>query len=344
MKNPAEGAAMADDRAVPRIRLGVALLLPARPAAEVDVLRRALGGGDAVRHIPPHLTLVPPINVREERLEDVERVIRRAAAGARPISATLGPPASFLPTSPVLHLAVGPGEAVTEVKRLRDAVSVEPMARDLAWPFVPHVTLLDGGDRQRIAAAVEALAGHVVDVTFGAVTLLREQRDEDGVRVWRPVLDASLGGPSVVARGGLELELEVGERLDRDAATWFELAWDAHDRDLAGEGWTPAEQVAVTARREGAVVGAATGVCRDGEVHLERLIVDPAVRGEGIGTHLLAAFTSDVVDRGAGRVVARTIAGGAAQRFYVERGFTVVATLPRWRRGADFALLERAFR
>lgn len=187
---------MVDDRAVTRIRLGVALLLPARPAAEVDVLRRALGGPEAVHHIPPHLTLVPPINVREERLEDVESVIRRAAAAARPISATLGPPASFLPASPVLHLAVGPGEAVTDVKRLRDAVSVEPMARDLAWPFVPHVTLLDGGDRARIAAAVEALSVLVVDVTFGAVTLLREQRDEDGVRIWRPVLDVSFGGTS----------------------------------------------------------------------------------------------------------------------------------------------------
>jgi hypothetical protein len=38
------------------------------------------------------------------------------------------------------------------------------------------------------------------------------------------------------------------------------------------------------------------------------------------------------------------VAGGRAERFYVERGFTVVATLPRWRRGADFVLLERPLR
>lgn len=308
------------------------------------MLRRALDAGAAAHHIAPHLTLVPPVNVREERLEEVEATIRTAAAVTGPITATLGPPTTFLPDSPVLHLAVGPAAAVAAVERLRARVFVEPLARSLTWPFVPHVTLVEGGDPQRLAAAAEALAGHVAEVTFDSVSLLREQRDEDGVRIWRPLLEARLGGTRTVARGGLALELEVGERLARDAASWSQLAWDAHDRALSGEAWAPEEPVTVTARRDGGVVGVATGRCRDGEAHLERLIVDAAARGEGIGGHLLAAFTSEAAERDVSRIVLRAAAGGPVEQFYVDRGFTPLATLPRWRRGTDFVLLERPLR
>jgi len=110
--------------------------------------------------------------------------------------------------------------------------------------------------------------------------------------------------------------------------------------DHGGPDWQPARTLVVTARREGAVVGAATGVLRDREAHFERLLVDGSVRGEGVGGHLLAAFTSEAVADGASRIVLRTLAGDAA-RFYVDRGFRPVAVLPGWRRGADFVLLER---
>jgi len=292
----------------------------------------------------PHLTLVPPVNVAADRLDEVGDLLRCAADMERPFSVTLGPPATFLPANPVLYLRVGGDAALEPVRRLREAVFVTPLARELPWPFTPHVTLMDGGDPARIEAGVMALAGHLVEVTFDILTLLHEQRDADGVRVWRPLLDAPLGGPSVVARGGLPLELTAGGHLDAGAAAWFDASWDAHDRVLSGAAWAPAEPVSITARRDGQVVGVATGAFRDGEAHLERLIVDPAVRGEGIGGHLLAAYTSDVAARGASRLVLRAVAGGDAQRFYVDRGFVTVATLPRWRRGVDFVLLERALR
>lgn len=332
---------MVKDRCVPRIRLGVALLVPARAAEEIDVLRRALGAADAVHRIAPHVTLVPPVNVAEERLDEVEALVRRVAAAHRPFATTLGPPATFLPDNPVLYLRVGGEAAVAAVNRLRDAVFVEPLARELHRPFVPHVTLMDGGAPAMVEAGARAIAGHVVDVTFAGVALLQEQRDESGARVWRPLLEAPLGGPAVVGRGGLPLELSVGTGLDRDTQAWFDAAWDDHDRRLSGSAWRPAEPVTVVARREGTVVGAAIGSVRDGEAPLERLIVGEAVRGEGVGSHLLAAFVAMAAERGCARVVLRALAGGAAERFYVDRGFTLVSRLPRWRRGADFAQLER---
>ena len=103
----------------------------------------------------------------------------------------------------------------------------------------------------------------------------------------------------------------------------------------------PDEPVTVTARRSGAVVGVAVGTCRDGDAHLGHLLVDAAVRGEGIGSHLLAAYGAEVAVRGAHRILAGAPAGGGAERFYRSRGFATVATVPAWDRGRDVVVLER---
>ena len=66
----------------------MALLVPEPVAAEVDGLRRALGDGSLGR-IPPHLTLVPPVNVAEDDVPKALSVLRQAAA-ARPRPSTCG--------------------------------------------------------------------------------------------------------------------------------------------------------------------------------------------------------------------------------------------------------------
>jgi 2'-5' RNA ligase len=164
------------------VRLGVALLVPAPFDAEVDGLRRALDDGSLGR-IPAHLTLVPPVNVREDRLGEALAVLRRAAAATRPFTVFLGPPATFLPDTPTLHLPVTGDDPV---RALRDRVFVDPLARPLTWPFVPHVTLADEADDDRIRTVVVALAGYRVEVTFDRVHLLREGPG----RVWAPIADA----------------------------------------------------------------------------------------------------------------------------------------------------------
>ncbi|MDP1806482.1 MAG: 2'-5' RNA ligase family protein, partial [Acidimicrobiales bacterium] len=136
------------------MRLGVALLLRPPFDAEVDGMRRALGDGTLGR-MPAHLTLVPPVNVREDRLGEALAVLRRAAAATRRFTLRLGPPATFLPDNPTLFLAVA-----GDVEALRNRVFVDPLARSLTWPFVPHVTLADEADPDRIAAALPALADY----------------------------------------------------------------------------------------------------------------------------------------------------------------------------------------
>lgn len=264
---------------MPKARLGVALLLPQPLSAEVDGLRRALGDG-ALGRIPPHLTLVPPVNVREDRMGAALAVLRAAAARTPPLEVGLGPPQTFLPANPVVYLGVGSGLA--GLRALRDAVFAEPLARPLTWPWAPHVTLADDVDPARIPPALVALAGFEVEARFDRVTLLREGPG----RVWEPVADAPFAALAVVGRGGLALELAVSERLDPEALA------------VAGPPEPAGRPFAVTARRDGAVVGAATGVISGDEAQLHHLLVVAGERRQGVGSHLLAAAVSLAADRG----------------------------------------------
>lgn len=246
---------------MPRRRLGVALVLPSAVAAPVDGLRAALGD-PALGRIPAHLTLVPPVNVREDRIDDALGVVRDAAANAAgALELTLGPVTTFLPDNPVAYLAVDgnlPG-----LLALRDGVFQEPLARPLTWPFVPHVTLADDAPVDRLEAAVVALAPYRVDVALTHVHVL----EEGPGRVWTPIADARLGRSPTPGHGGLPVTIEVSAAPPPDATA------------LLGPTTT------VTARRDGQVVGIAVAI-GDTIVALE---LEPG--HEDVEPHLRRAFS-----------------------------------------------------
>jgi 2'-5' RNA ligase len=269
----------------------VALVLKGEARVEVDGLRRAMGEPDLLR-IPPHLTLVPPVNVREDRMEDALAVLRAAGAAAKPLRLTLGPPATFLPHNPVLYLSVH-GD-VDGVINLRTAVFREPLHRDLTWPFVPHVTVADGIDPERIAAGVDVLSSYEREVTLTSMHLLEEREHN----VWSIIAEVPLAPRKVVGRGaaGLELEITVTDNLD---------------------GRQP---LAVTARRGRETVATATGWTELNASQLDELTVADGVRGQGIGGHTLAAFLSAAADRGALRCRVQPNPSGTRE-FFMQRGF-----------------------
>jgi 2'-5' RNA ligase len=172
---------------MPRLRLGVALLLPPPVDGEVDALRKALGDTGYGR-IPAHLTLVPPVNVPQQRYEDAVAVLAAAGAATQPFSVRLRPPATFLPDSPTLYLPVAEADR-SPIDTLRTLVFRDPLRRALTWPFVPHVTIADDVPPERIKAAVSALGSYAAEVRFDRVHLLR-----DAEHVWRPVAEAVFGG------------------------------------------------------------------------------------------------------------------------------------------------------
>jgi GNAT superfamily N-acetyltransferase/2'-5' RNA ligase len=298
---------------------------------EIDTLRRAVGDGTFGR-VPAHLTLVPPVNVNTADMGEALRVLREAGAATRPFSVHLGAPTTFLPHNPVLYLPLV-GEGRSAVFAVRERVFRAPFARSLTWPFVPHVTIADEAQPDRITAAELALCDYAAEVPFERLHLLQEQPG----RVWEPVADAPFVAPAVVGRGGLPLELTVSQQLDPDARAFANGAWLAEGLVEYGD----APNLAVAGRREGRVVAVAEGWARRGTAYISNLIVAPDVRREGVGTHVLAAVEHEAVERGCRRMATRVPAGGVAETFYRSRGWVEEGRLRAWRDGCDAVLLRR---
>lgn len=258
-----------------RQRLGVVLLVPQPLATRIDGLRQALGDG-ALDRIPPHVTLVPPVNVGERDLAAAFAVVRRAAAVIAPLELRVGPAATFHPVNPVAYLAVDgePGQ-LDALTALRAGCLAGPLDRRQDHAFVPHVTIAEELASVRLDQVDAVLADFRVAVTFDRVHVLAEQPG----RVWVPIADMPLGAaPAVVGRGSLPLELSVSGRPDLEAASL-----------LAIEGDTPGVPFAVTARRDGAVVAAAWGWTAGSHLEVADLVVAAAHRGQGVGRHLVVA-------------------------------------------------------
>ena len=215
-----------------RCRLGAVLLLPEPLRSEVKGLRRGLGA-PSLETQPPHLTLVPPVNVRVDDLDAAVAVLRRAADRCRtPIELRLGPVASFAPVSSVVYLQVaGATAALDRLSALRDDLFVRPLWRSVDHAYVPHVTLNEFIDEQRILAALAALQSFDVAVTFDRVHLLMQDPTD---RVWRPFADYDLTPPIVRGRSGVELHLRWTQECAPDVGRLWSAALLPPSDDEAG--------------------------------------------------------------------------------------------------------------
>ena len=275
----------------------MALLLDPPCSEEVNGLRRALGDSsfDAVA---PHVTLVPPINVRAGDLDEALAVVRRAAGEQDgPLQLELGPVATFVPASPVVYLSVA-GPDHDYLARLRSAVVSGPFRRPDRWPFVPHVTLADQAADEEAEAAVGALSHFRSLATIDRVVVMEERQ-----RRWEPLADAKLAPSVVVGRGGLELEITEGRVMGPDVLSLVEsqldqLPVEEVERPHSSNRLT--ESIVLTGRREGGVAGAAVAWLggRPGEPVNVGVVVDPACRREGVGRALLSTLEVSVRRRG----------------------------------------------
>ena len=231
-----------------RHRLGVVARLPEPIGIHVQAWRRALGDPAAAR-IAPHLTLVPPQTVAERDLGRATALVERAAAGAVPFLVELDGTATFLPDAPVAYLAVREGGPA--LADLEAALGESPLDRR-THPFHPHVTLVQDLPAERIEAAARELAGFRAAFPVRELALLREEREADGGRVWRPLATATVGASTAVrevpyaeaASAALLLLDPAGGRVllglrTRGQGRRYPGAWDA----IGGkpdEGETPA--------------------------------------------------------------------------------------------------------
>ncbi len=168
--------------------IGVAIAIPEPYGGELQRWRATLGDPLA-EGIPTHVTLLPPTRVPEGSLDAIERHLLAVAETYRPFVMRLRGTATFRPVSPVVFVAVSEGISSCEV--LANRVRTGPLARDLAFPYHPHVTIAHDLPDHVLDRAYEALDGYECAFDVQTFSLF----EHGGDSVWRPQRDFALGGP-----------------------------------------------------------------------------------------------------------------------------------------------------
>ena len=165
--------------------IGVALAIPEPWATELQDYRTSVGDAMAAT-IPTHITLVPPTEVTDEELEEIEEHLGR---GGRRGTGVRGPPPRHR------HLPSGLAGGVRDRGRGHLAVRAAggrrtpgPLAVDLAFPYHPHVTVAHHVAEDRLDQAFAELADFECQFEVADFRLYVH----DHQRGWTPTRDFTL--------------------------------------------------------------------------------------------------------------------------------------------------------
>jgi len=117
---------------------GVAIAVPEPFASDLRRHRASFGDPQADT-VPTHLTLLPPTDVADADLPDVDKHLTEVAAAHSPFDLQLRGSATFRPVSPVVFVAVAAG--IFECQVLAADVRAGPLQCELCFPYHPHVTV-----------------------------------------------------------------------------------------------------------------------------------------------------------------------------------------------------------
>ncbi|MGW5425714.1 2'-5' RNA ligase family protein [Streptomyces sp. NPDC004059] len=179
------------------VTIGVSIAVP-EPHGSLLQERRA-GFGDAAAHgIPTHVTLLPPTEIDESELPAVDAHLTEVAAGGRPFPMRLSGTGTFRPLSPVVYVRVVQGAEDCALLQLRVRDASGPVARELQFPYHPHVTVAHGIDEAAMDRAFEELAGF--DAQWPCTGFALYEQGADGV--WRKLREYTFGGSVVPSQAG----------------------------------------------------------------------------------------------------------------------------------------------
>jgi 2'-5' RNA ligase len=170
------------------VTIGVSIAVP-EPHGSLLQERRA-GFGDAAAHgIPTHITLLPPTEVDSEDVPAIEAHLTEVAAAGRPFAMRLSGTGTFRPLSPVVFVQVveGADACAGLQKQVRDASG--PVARELQFPYHPHVTVAHGIDEEAMDRAFAELADY--EAAWPCTGFALYEQGADGV--WRRLRDFTFG-------------------------------------------------------------------------------------------------------------------------------------------------------
>lgn len=163
------------------VTLGVSIAVPEPYGSLLQDCRT--GFGDTAAHgIPTHVTLLPPTQVDADARPAIEEHLASVATSGRAFPMRLSGTDTFRPLSPVVFVQVVEGGSACGwlQERVRDADG--PLgARELTFPYHPHVTVAHGIDEEAMDRAYEELADFEASWTVTGFALY--EQGEDGV--WR---------------------------------------------------------------------------------------------------------------------------------------------------------------
>lgn len=189
-------------RATRQRTIGVAFAIPEPYGGELLEYRESFGDPLA-RCIPTHITLLPPTEVDEDALPDIEEHLRVVAESEVPFVMRLRGTATFRPVSPVVFVDLA--EGIGECERLERRVRRGPLYRPLCFPYHPHVTVAHDLPDDVLDRAFKELADY--DACFSLWGFSLYEHGPDGV--WRPQRDfpfeVAVPGPRLGQPAPLEL-------------------------------------------------------------------------------------------------------------------------------------------
>ncbi|MDT0450628.1 2'-5' RNA ligase family protein [Streptomyces hesseae] len=194
------------------VTLGVSIAVPEPYGSFLQ--KRREGFGDPHAHgIPTHVTLLPPTEVEVSSLPAIERHLAEVAAAGRPFRMRLSGTGTFRPLSPVVYVNVVEGSAACAwlQKRVRDASG--PVARELQFPYHPHVTVAHGIAEEAMDRAFAELADYEAEWTIEGFALY--EQGEDGI--WRLERDFPFGTDGVAD--------DVTPAVPRQEGTGIRSSW-----------------------------------------------------------------------------------------------------------------------
>lgn len=245
-------------------------------------------GDDRPERIVPHITLVPPINLEAGRFASVRRHVRAIANEWRPIPLTIEGVASFLPSTPTVHLSIGdPSDG--RLLALRTALMVEDLLREDLRPFQPHITLRERMNESQIdqvlnvfeSASFEWAGSGGWEAT--SIHLMEQFRTDQRGTYWASVAEERLAPATVVGRGGVELVIHSSSIVEPEVASLLGTTPD----HLA----STKQVLCVTAeapRKVGQPVGVVFGEISPDGAQIAELTVKRDSRGMGIARQLLS--------------------------------------------------------
>lgn len=169
------------------LTIGVSIAVPDPDGAALQEFRVDLGDASA-RHIPTHITLVPPTEIRPSDLAPITEHLAAVAAGQAPFAVRLHGTGTFRPTSPVVFVGVIAG--IAGCQQLAAATRSGPLAVDVEFPYHPHVTVAHHLEEDLLDRAFTELAGY--EAAFDVTEFWLYLHDPD--HGWRPDRSFRLGG------------------------------------------------------------------------------------------------------------------------------------------------------